>query len=84
MEELFPIVGGILLGTGLGYLRPNVRWRIGLPVAVLLGILATVFSGEFRLTWAYLLIDIPLVVGCAAAALLLVHRVRWGPGTPRR
>jgi hypothetical protein len=83
MEELFPIIGGVLLGCGLGYLNPRIRWRIGLPIALLLGVLATVFSGEFRLTWAYLLIDIPLVVGCAGAALFVVHRVRWGDSAPQ-
>ena len=82
MEELFPIAGGLLLGCGLGYLSPRVRWRVGLPVAIVLGVLATVLSGEFRLTWAYLLIDIPLVVGCAAAALFIVHRMRWGASAP--
>ncbi len=77
MEELVPIISGILLGSFLGYLRPAKRLRIGAILAILMGILATVASGEFRLSWGYLLVDIPLVAGAAAVSLIVVHQLRW-------
>lgn len=77
MEELVPVLSGILLGSFLGYLRPGKRLRIGAILAILMGILATVVSGEFRVSWGYLLVDIPLVAGVAAVSLSLVHRLRW-------
>lgn len=75
--EIFPIVSGIVVGCILGYLRPGLRWKVGLALVVALGVLATVGSGEFRLSWGFLLIDIPLVAVSAAAALYVVHRWRW-------
>ena len=77
MDELIPVISGILLGSFLGYLRPAKRLFIGTILAILLGILATVASGEFRLSWGFLLADIPLVAGVAAVSLILVHRWRW-------
>ena len=77
MSELFPIVSGILIGSVLGYLRPALRVRVGAVLAILFGIAATVLSGEFLVSWGFLLIDIPLVAVCAAASLWSVHKLRW-------
>jgi hypothetical protein len=38
---------------------------------VAFGFVATVASGEFRISWGYLLVDIPLVAGSAGLAFLL-------------
>jgi nitrogen fixation/metabolism regulation signal transduction histidine kinase len=62
MEELFPFVGGLLVGILFGALRPRVRWFVCPAVAVALAVAATVLSGEFRVSWAYLAVDLPLVV----------------------
>jgi hypothetical protein len=67
MQELFPIACGLLLGVTLGFVRPAMRLPVGAGLAVLLGLLATVITGEFKTSWGYLLIDIPLV---AIAAFL--------------
>lgn len=75
MEELFPVVAGIVVGLVLGLVRPSMRLRTGLPLAVLFGVAATVLSGEFKISWAYLLIDIPLVAVTAALTLLATQRV---------
>jgi hypothetical protein len=40
---------------------------LSLLLSVLLGVAATMLSGEFRIGWEYLLIDIPLVAVSAAA-----------------
>jgi hypothetical protein len=42
-------------------------------------VLATVASGEFYITWAFLLIDIPLVALSAVASFYAVHRLRRAP-----
>jgi hypothetical protein len=48
--------------------------------SVLAGILATVLSGEWRISWEFLLIDIPLVgvsalVGDLAARSVVLRRI---------
>lgn len=73
MEELFPLGAGLVIGALLGFVRPSIRVPVGAALATALGVLATVASGEFKVTWAYLLIDIPLV-GVAAVAGFLVTR----------
>ena len=67
MSELFPILCGACAGVVLGAIPPAPRLWLSLLLAVLLGIAATIISGEFRIGWEYLLIDIPLVAASAAA-----------------
>jgi hypothetical protein len=66
MSELFPVLCGACAGLALGTIPPARRFRLGLLLSVLLGITATIVSGEFRIGWEYLLIDIPLVAVSAA------------------
>ena len=61
MDELFPVVSGAVLGILVAALRPSLRLWVGVLVSILLGVAATVVSGEFQIGWEYLLIDIPLV-----------------------
>ena len=75
MQELFPIVAGVIVGLILGLVRPSMRPLLGVPLAVVLGITATVVSGEFRIGWEYLLIDIPLVGVAACVTLIATQRV---------
>ena len=74
MQELFPLACGLLLGSALGYLRPALRLSVGAALSIVLGVLATVVTGEFKTSWSYLLIDIPLV---AVAATLGLAAGRW-------
>jgi len=67
MSELFPILCGACAGLVLGSIPPARRLRLSLLLSVLLGAAATILSGEFRIGWEYLLIDIPLVAVSAAA-----------------
>jgi hypothetical protein len=76
MNELFPVLSGALVGLLVGGLRPALRKSVAIPLVVLLGIAATVVSGEFRIGWEYLLIDIPLV-GLSAVIALSWQRRRW-------
>jgi hypothetical protein len=76
MHELFPILSGLALGAALGLLRPGIRMPFGIAVAVVLGAIATIISGEYEISWAFLIIDIPLVWLTAAAALAGLRTLR--------
>ena len=75
MTELFPIVAGLLCGLVLGSLTARRRVLVGLAFSVVAGVLATVMSGEWRISWAFLLIDIPLVAVSAVVGDLLSRSV---------
>ena len=74
MQELIPFGCGLLLGAALGWVRPSIRLWIGAVLAAALGLLATVVTGEFRLSWEYLLVDIPLVAVAAFAGFAALRR----------
>ena len=75
MNELFPLACGILIGSVLGVVRPAGRLRLAVVLSVVLGVAATVISGEFRIGWEFLLIDIPLVAISTAGAYLLLSAI---------
>jgi hypothetical protein len=76
VQELIPIGSGLLLGAGLGFVRPTIRLPVGVVLSIVLGVLATVVTGEFKTSWSYLLIDIPLVAIAAILGLVAGRRVR--------
>lgn len=76
MNELFPIVSGLVVGALLGYVRPRTRAVTGILASIVLGALATVVSGEYKVSWEFLLVDIPLVALSSAAAFLVLRMVR--------
>jgi hypothetical protein len=80
LSELLPFACGIVLGGLLGVLRPSVRLPVGVPLALLLGTLATIVSGELRISWMFLLIDIPLVAISASIGFLIIRRL--SPANP--
>ena len=64
--------------------RPRVPLWVAAVLAVALGVLATIVSGEFRLSWAYLYFDVPFVALTAAGTAWLVRsRCPPPPGTLR-
>jgi hypothetical protein len=75
MNELFPLACGILVGSVLGVMRPAGRLWLAVLLSILLGFAATVLSGEFRIGWEYLLIDIPLVAVSTAVAYLALGAI---------
>jgi hypothetical protein len=83
VEELVPIACGLVIGLILGLLRPSLRVPIGVALISAFGALATLVSGEYLISWSFLLIDIPLVALSAAAGLFVMHRLRWGARRPR-
>ena len=77
VEELLPVASGLLIGLLLGLLRPSLRVPIGVTLIIAFGVLATVVSGEYLISWSFLLIDIPLVAISAVAGLYVTHRLVW-------
>jgi hypothetical protein len=61
VEEILPVVSGLFLGALIGLLRPSLRLPVGAALIMAFGVLATVLSGEYLISWSFLLIDIPLV-----------------------
>lgn len=76
MEELLPVLSGLCVGGLLGFFRPATRLWLAIVLAIVLGFLATVISGEYEISWGFLLIDIPLVAISTAIGLLVVRRFR--------
>ena len=76
MHELFPIGAGLLIGAMLQFLRPSLRLPIGLVAALVVGFLATVISGEYKIGWEFLAIDIPGAAIAMAVGFLATKRAR--------
>lgn len=73
MQECFPIVFGVALGILLANIRLPVLRRAVL--VVMIAACATIASGEFRLSWSFLALDV-LEVGFASLAGFLA--VKYG------
>ena len=76
MQELFPITAGLLLGSLLQLLRPGLRVPVGVVAAVAIGVTATVISGEYKIGWEFLAIDIPGAALATVAGYLVTRQVR--------
>jgi hypothetical protein len=71
VEELLPVASGLVIGSILGLLRPSLRVPIGVVLILTFGALATMVSGEYLISWSFLLIAIS-----AGAGLFVTHRLR--------
>lgn len=76
MGELLPIASGLVCGLVLGLVRPGLRLPVGAALAVALGVLATILTGESEISWAFVLIDIPIVAFSALVGLALARYAR--------
>jgi hypothetical protein len=79
MHEIFPIAAGVMVGLiALRITSARLRTLAYVALSIIFGVTATAISGEFTITWAFLLIDIPLVMLSAAATVaLLTYVPRW-------
>jgi hypothetical protein len=84
--ELFPIACGLLTGALVGRLRPSLHLPFGAALAIVFGVAATVLTGEAKMSWGYVLVDIPLVAVAAGAANVFVrtHRLASAQSTGER
>jgi len=73
--EILPLASGVTVGAILAQLRPDLRKWAGPILVLLLAFLATVVSGEFRLSWGFLLVDIPMVAVPACATYVALRRI---------
>jgi hypothetical protein len=84
--EAFPIVAGFSCGLLVGATTGQWRvWQVAV-VSVLLGFAATVLTGEWRTSWLFLIVDVPLVTGGALFGCLAARVARArvsGRGHPR-
>lgn len=76
MNELFPILSGATVGVALALVASRLRLPIAIGGAFVLGTLATIISGEYKLGWEFLLVDIPLVALSSAVGFLATRAVR--------
>ncbi len=75
MDEVFPVLSGIVIGLVLGIIPPRLRMRALGVLSVALGTLASWISGELAISWIYMVIDVAQVLG--AALLTSVLAARW-------
>jgi peptidoglycan/LPS O-acetylase OafA/YrhL len=75
VRELLPIGCGFLLGAVACGLRPSLRRPVVAVLAIALGVTATVLTGEASISWAFVLIDIPMVAVAASVGLLVGRRL---------
>ena len=76
MQELVPLFSGLVLGAGLGFLRPSIRLPVGAVLSIVIGVLATIVVGEFEVSWGFVLIDVPLVALAAFFGLAMARQLR--------
>jgi len=85
MDEVFPVLAGVIVGLVVPtVISPSrVRWGMLVVLSVVLGSVATWMSGELAISAGYLLIDIAQVLGAAIATTVLVGawRRRRAPRT---
>jgi hypothetical protein len=79
MPELFPVAAGLVAGAVVAWVPALRRRRLTWLAALVLGLTATVVSGESRVSWAYLLVDVPLVAVSCLLGTALTRRVTPAP-----
>jgi len=74
MDEVFPVLAGVIVGLVIPTVvsSSRVRWIVLVALSVVLGAVASWISGELAISAAYLLIDIAQVLGAAMATMVLV------------
>jgi hypothetical protein len=84
MEEIFPVVAGIVLGGVASRLSTPALSALAIAVVgSALGVAASLISGELAISWVYVLIDTVQVAVASIMTLGLIaawsRRARWMP-----
>jgi len=75
VDEVFPLLGGIVVGLVCSQVPLRLsRWMV-LLLAVVVGLTASYISGELAVDWRFVLIDIGEVLLAAATARMIVGRI---------
>jgi hypothetical protein len=61
VAELLPVASGLLAGAAIAFFRLGPRLPVGAALALVLGAVATLVSGEYLISWSFLFVDVPLV-----------------------
>jgi hypothetical protein len=82
MNEVLSVLYGCGLGVFLGSFISSRRQRYfcWLGLSALLGLAATIGTGEWKIGWEFLLIDIPLVSACSFSVIALRRGIKNGRG----
>ena len=74
MDEVFPVLAGVIVGLVVpAVVSPaHLRWLMMVVLSAVLGAVATWVSGEFAISAIYLLVDIAQVLGAAVATAWLI------------
>lgn len=75
MNEFLPILSGLFLGSILCVIPKSFRFSGGLGLISILGIYATIISGEFLISWSFLLIDILLIAVSAFVSFIGIYSI---------
>lgn len=76
MQELFPIVSGIIAAVLTRQMvAPRVRLATLVAVSLIVGFLASMLSGELVISWGFIWVDALLVL--AAAGVTAVAMAAW-------
>ena len=76
MDEVFPVLSGIVVGLVLGFIPSRLRMRALGVLSMAFGILASWTSGELAISGTYVLIDAAQVLGAALLTSVLAARLR--------
>ncbi len=71
MDEVFPVLCGVVLGLAAWHLSLRLRWLTMLIGVPLVGVTASYISGELSLGWQFVLMDMTEVLMAFGAVLLL-------------
>jgi len=80
MNEMIPVLLGVGSGFILGSVTARHRLWLWLSLCLMLGLGATVATGEWQVSWTFLAIDVPLVALVSGAAFMAIRgmrRRRW-------
>lgn len=71
LSEVFPLLGGIFVALVCMTIRSS-RYRCfaWAALSVVFGLLATVLSGEYEISFGFLLFDVPFVAGVAVSVMV--------------
>jgi hypothetical protein len=77
MNEVFPVLYGCCLGLFCSFVTSR-GWRrfCWLGMSALFGLAATVLTGEWKIGWEFLLVDIPLVAASSYAVIVLRNKMK--------
>lgn len=70
-SEFVPVLAGLVLGLSLRFTPTRRRLTTGLALAIVLGALATIASGEYKISGGYFLLDSLEVAVCAGVSWIL-------------